>query len=67
MFKFIGLVAGMIICLILGVNDIKGNRYFLVCFFFMVATFISFIVFRVLASHFVGFWKVWMKRWKKPI
>ena len=67
MFKITGYLIGTIICLILGVVNIDAHLYFLICFFFSLADILGIIIYRWLSSHFVGFWKIWNKRYQKHL
>ena len=67
MFRFVGYAIGTLATLVLGIIFVHSQLYFLITALLDIAAIIFAILFRILASKFIGFWKVWVTRWKKSI
>ena len=67
MFRVVGFLGGIVLFLVLGVLQVNGYPYFLICAILNISTIFFVILFRILAKYLNGFWKIWCKRLQRWI
>jgi hypothetical protein len=62
MLRLVGYVGGTAMFLALGIAKVPGYIYYLICASLCIAIVLFLVLFRVMAKHFHGFWRVWSNR-----
>jgi hypothetical protein len=63
----IGYLAGIVVFIVLGAKKISGYEFFFATAIINLVCIALVILFRVLAKHMNGFWRVWSNRLQKQL